>query len=193
MTPLRKGTWGVEGLNKKTAQVLYKEGLIPATSGWYTGRPVMVTRNDYTLGLMNGDIGILLPVTDLVPYETDFNKHENSDKLNKGGKSSKTPKTTLKVVFPMPDNTLKKVLPSRLSDVETVFAMTVHKSQGSEFDHVSLVIPDTLSPVMTRELIYTGITRARNCFTLAGPNLELMEECVFRRIHRASGLWEQFK
>ncbi|SLM29861.1 Exodeoxyribonuclease V, alpha subunit [Desulfamplus magnetovallimortis] len=165
LTPLRKGEWGVEGLNQRTALMLYKAGLISATDGWYPGRPVMVTRNDYSLGLMNGDIGILLPVDG---------------------------RNTLKVVFPIAGNVLKKVLPSRLNDVETVFAMTVHKSQGSEFDHTALVLPDSISPVMTRELVYTGITRAKSWFTLVGPKPGILGGAVMRRAHRASGLWEHF-
>jgi exodeoxyribonuclease V alpha subunit len=134
------------------------------------GRPVLITRNDYTLGLMNGDIGIALPL--------------GLDNPSKG--------RTLRVVFPMADGSLKKVLPSRLNDVETVYAMTVHKSQGSEFDHAVMVLPEATKPVLTRELAYTGITRARRRFTLAGPNLELLSESVQKRTHRASGLGELF-
>lgn len=166
LSPLRKGPWGVEGLNQKTAQILFNAGLISRQEGWYMGRPVLITRNDYTLGLMNGDIGIALPVAADPPAD---------------GK-------TLRVVFPMADGSLKKVLPSRLNDVETVYAMTVHKSQGSEFDHAAMVVPEAMKPVLTRELAYTGITRARHCFTLAGPKLELLSESVQKRTHRASGL-----
>ncbi|MGD9009002.1 MAG: exodeoxyribonuclease V subunit alpha, partial [Desulfobacteraceae bacterium] len=166
LSPLRKGPWGVEGLNKKTAQILFKAGLIRRQEGWYIGRPVLVTRNDYTLGLMNGDIGIALPV--------------KADSPSNG--------KTLRVVFPMADGSLKKVLPSRLNDVETVYAMTVHKSQGSEFEHAVMVLPEAMTPVLTRELAYTGITRARRCFTLAGPKPELLSESVQKRTHRASGL-----
>lgn len=166
LTPLRKGDWGVEGLNKITADILYKAGLIQATQGWYPGRPVLVTRNDYSLGLMNGDIGIVLDV---------------ADEQNSGNSG-------LRVVFPMADGSLKQVLPSRLGEVETVYAMTVHKSQGSEFDHTALVLPETMSPVLTRELVYTGITRARSWFTLAGPPGELLGEAVAQLTHRASGL-----
>ena len=119
---------------------------------------------------MNGDIGILLPVTD--------------------GKT--TGSNGLRVVFPMADGSLKKVLPSRLSNVETVFAMTVHKSQGSEFDHTALILPDTMNPVLTRELVYTGITRAKSWFTLASPRMDLFAETVKRRTHRASGLADLF-
>jgi exodeoxyribonuclease V alpha subunit len=165
LTPLRKGTWGVKGLNQKTADILFQKGLIRAREGWYPGRPVMVTRNDYNLGLMNGDTGIILPVTD-----------EGRNKI------------TLKAVFPMADGSLKKVLPSRLNHVETVYALTVHKSQGSEFHHTALVLPDRMIPVLTRELLYTAITRSRAWFTLVGKNDEILGETVKRRTYRASGL-----
>jgi exodeoxyribonuclease V alpha subunit len=170
LSPLRKGPWGVEGLNQKTAQILFNAGLISRQEGWYIGRPVLITRNDYTLGLMNGDIGIALPV--------------RVDNASNG--------KTLRVVFPMADGSLKKVLPSRLNDIETVYAMTVHKSQGSEFDHAAMVLPEAMKPVLTRELAYTGITRARRRFTLAGPKVELLSESVQKSIHRASRLGDLF-
>ncbi len=173
LSPVRKGDWGVEGLNYITARILYNAGLIRATRGWYPGRPVMVTRNDYSLGLMNGDIGIVLEV------RNDSQKHSEGGTL---------PEKAQRVVFPMADGSLKQVLPSRLGSVETVYAMTVHKSQGSEFDHTTLVMPDTMSPVLTRELIYTGITRARSFFTLAGTSSNLLAAAVKQRTHRASGL-----
>ncbi len=166
LAAVRKGDWGVDRLNRKTAEVLHGSGLISRTEGWYAGRPVLVTRNDYSLGLMNGDIGIVLAV-------------RGPD--DPGRKD-------LRVVFPMADGTLKKVLPSRLNPVETVYAMTVHKSQGSEFEHAVLVLPDSMSPVLTRELVYTGITRARRWFTLVSPRADMLPEAVHRRTHRASGL-----
>jgi len=165
---LRKGPWGVKGLNEKTAAILFKKGLIPAKTGWYPGRPVLVVRNDYNLGLMNGDIGIVLPATE----------------------DHSTNKKTLKAIFQVADGSLKQVRPSRLSDVETAYAMTVHKSQGSEFDHASLILPDAMNPVLTRELVYTGITRARKWFTLVGTDAGLMKMAIKRRTHRASGLAE---
>ncbi|HKJ98964.1 MAG TPA: exodeoxyribonuclease V subunit alpha, partial [Desulfotignum sp.] len=177
LSPVRKGDWGVEGLSQIAAQILYHAGLIRATRGWYPGRPVMVTRNDYRLGLMNGDIGIVLEV-------------DNTGRKDKGKESKNLPEKALRVVFPMAEGALKQVLPSRLEAVETVYAMTVHKSQGSEFDHTALVMPDTVSPVLTRELVYTGITRARSFFTLAGPSTALLAEAVKQRTHRASGLGE---
>jgi exodeoxyribonuclease V alpha subunit len=166
LSPLRKGPWGVHGLNEKTADILFRLGLINAREGWHPGRPVMITRNDYNLGLMNGDTGIVLPVND-------DNGHD---------------KSTLKAVFPMADGSLKKVMPSRLNHVETAYALTVHKSQGSEFDHTALVLPDHMTPVLTRELLYTAITRSRAWFTLVSPRHELLGEAVRRRTYRASGL-----
>ena len=171
LSALRKGNWGVERLNRKVADILFREDLIQATDGWYVGRPVMVTRNDYSLGLMNGDTGILLPV---------YSKTDAA-------------KNRLKVVFPLPDGSLKKVLPSRLNHVESVYAMTVHKAQGSEFDHTVLAFPDHMSPLLTRELVYTAITRSRNRFTLVGPQVDLMSAVVRHRVYRASGLGEMFE
>ncbi|MBM9535939.1 exodeoxyribonuclease V subunit alpha [Desulfobulbus alkaliphilus] len=173
LSPVRKGDWGVEGLNHITARILANAGLIRATQGWYPGRPVMVTRNDYSLGLMNGDIGIVFAVS-----KSGSENHAEGD----------LPATILRVVFPTADGSLKQVLPSRLGTVETVYAMTVHKSQGSEFDHTVLVMPETMSPLLTRELIYTGLTRSRSLFTLAGTSTDLLAAAVKQRTHRASGL-----
>ncbi len=173
LSPIRKGDWGVEGLNRTSARILYNAGLIRATQGWYPGRPIMVTRNDYSLGLMNGDIGIVLEMGN--DGQRDHGKRNFSEKV-------------LRVIFPMSDGSIKQVFPSRLGGVETVYAMTVHKSQGSEFDHTALVMPETMSPVLTRELIYTGITRARSFFTMAGTSTDILTAAVEQPTHRASGL-----
>ncbi len=165
LTPARRGIWGVEGLNRLTADILYRAGLIPVSDGWYAGRPVLMTTNDYTLGLMNGDIGLTLPV-----------EGEGGDY---GG---------LRVVFQSVSGELKKISPARLPEVETVYAMTVHKSQGSEFEHTVMALPEHDSPLLTRELIYTGITRAREKFTLIGCHPELLPAAVRRRTRRVSGL-----
>lgn len=164
---LRNGAWGVTGLNQSIASVLYARGLIPATSGWYAGRPVMVTRNNPVLRLTNGDIGVVLP------YPAGVG----------GGKA-------LRVAFPAEDGQgVRWFAPNRLDDVETVYALTVHKSQGSEFNHVALVLPETNSPVLTRELLYTGITRASHWFTLVNPGCaKRIETAVEQRIYRSSGL-----
>ncbi|RKP51970.1 exodeoxyribonuclease V subunit alpha [Pararobbsia silviterrae] len=168
---LRRGPWGVEGLNRRIETILEAEGLIDVTSEWYLGRPVLVTRNDYELGLMNGDIGMTLDLPDA------------------DGRSR------LRVAFAAGDGTdaIKWVLPSRLQSVETVFALTVHKSQGSEFTHAALVLPDAPSPVITRELVYTGITRARAFLTLASAGGQrIVRHALQAQVLRASGLSEGF-
>jgi exodeoxyribonuclease V alpha subunit len=155
---LREGPWGVQVFNRAIARAL---GC--ATEGWYAGRPVMVTRNDYNLKLMNGDIGLCLPTAN-----------------------------GLRVAFAQTDQAgqsgVRWVLPSRLDAVETVFAMTVHKSQGSEFDHVALVLPDRIAPVLTRELLYTGITRAKDRLTLVVPQAGVLRQAVAQKILRSGGL-----
>ena len=127
--------------------------------GWYAGRPVMVNRNDYNLKLMNGDVGLCLP-------------HANG----------------LRVAFPDGQGGIHWVLPSRLDAVQSVFAMTVHKSQGSEFDHVCLVLPDQPVAVLTRELLYTGITRAKTHLSLVVPRAEVLFKAVQAKVLRSGGL-----
>ncbi|MDX5976863.1 exodeoxyribonuclease V subunit alpha [Vreelandella alkaliphila] len=173
---LRKGPWGVEGLNLHIAKTLRSEKLLFGSDytlekGWYEGRPVLVTQNDYGLKLMNGDIGITLAVPD---------PRNPQQKL-------------LRVAFPSSsatsdaDNPIRWVLPSRLHAVETVFAMTVHKSQGSEFLHTALLLPPTINPILTRELVYTGITRARDWLTLVEAKRGVLNEAVVREVVRVSG------
>ncbi len=152
---VREGPLGVTQLNTQVEQAL---GL--GQNAWYAGRPVMVTRNDYALELMNGDIGLCLPGADGV----------------------------LRVAFPSVEGGVRWVMPSRLDSVETVFAMTVHKSQGSEFAHVLLVIPALESPVLTRELVYTGLTRAKKRLTLWAPQLGVLLNGCARRVLRSGGL-----
>lgn len=155
---LREGPWGVLALNRNIARALG----FPLDC-WYVGRPVMVTRNDYNLGLMNGDIGLCLPTA-----------------------------PGLRVAFATPGQSgttgVRWVLPSRLDAVETVFAMTVHKSQGSEFDQVALVLPDRMAPVLTRELLYTSITRAKTRLTLVVPQAGVLRQAVATQILRSGGL-----
>ncbi|MDX3905437.1 MAG: exodeoxyribonuclease V subunit alpha [Pigmentiphaga sp.] len=167
---VRKGEQGVEALNARIARALCSRGLIEQDHGWYEGRPVLVTRNDYGLGLMNGDIGIALRVPQAG-----------------GGMPSGT---ALRVAFLRSDGApgVRFALPSRLSAVETVYAMTVHKSQGSEFAHTALALPAKASPLLTRELVYTGVTRARTWFTLIEAQPGILEEAITRRVRRISGL-----
>ena len=170
---VRKGPWGVEGLNQRVTDALLRARLIDSDQQWYEGRPVLMTRNDYGLGLMNGDIGIALKL----PEQEGHGKQ------------------VLRVAFPRNDGQggVRFVLPSRLNDVETVYAMTVHKSQGSEFAHTALILPDALNPVLTKELIYTGITRAKDWFTLIESRAGVFEEAVKRRVKRLSGLMLELK
>lgn len=163
---LRRGNSGVEGLNLRIRDRLAREDLLPRPqagprsglragrqsgprpASWYAGRPVIVTRNDAQLRLANGDMGLTLPT-----------------RLPDGSNS-------LRVVFPAdPDDQrrFRWISPTRLPDAETAFALTVHKSQGSEFTQVAMVMPARPNPILTRELLYTAITRARRRFTLVSP------------------------
>ena len=158
---LREGPYGVAAINLLIESILQKKGLIKSNAGWYPGRPVLITVNDYNLGLFNGDIGIALPDPDA-----------DGD---------------LRVFFLSADGTLRKFHPFRLPEHETVYAMTVHKSQGSEFGKVVLVLPDRDSPVLTRELIYTGITRAKWGVEIWGTE-NVFCDAISRCIKRNSGL-----
>jgi len=158
---LREGPYGVSALNFLVEQILREENLITIEKRWYRGRPVLITRNDYSLGLYNGDIGIILP-----------DPAANND---------------LRAFFLSPDGSLRRFLPIRLPVHETAYAMTVHKSQGSEFDETLLLLPDRYIPIMTRELIYTGITRARKSVEVWGIEGVFLE-AISQRIERASGL-----
>ena len=158
---LREGPFSVEALNGAVAAILARAGRLRPGRPWYEGRPVMVTRNDYGLRLFNGDVGIAL-----------------ADPEADGA---------LRVFFPSPDGSMRKFEPYRLPEHETVFAMTVHKSQGTEFDHVLLVLPEGDARVLTRELLYTGLTRARKRVDLWAGEAALAA-ALSRRIERASGL-----
>lgn len=174
---VKEGPWGVNPLNSWITQILTKAGLVTDTQSlWYEGRPVLVTQNDYNLRLMNGDIGIALkrPV-----MQSDV----NNDVINKGEYID-----ALRVVFPTPEGGIRWVMPSRLQAIETVFAMTVHKSQGSEFTHTALVLPDQPNPVLTQELIYTGITRSREKFSLIYSRESVLRQALTSRVKRLSGL-----
>jgi len=158
---VREGAWGVAGLNQAIVSALRAQGVIAAEGEWYAGRPVMVMRNDATLGVFNGDIGVALP--------------------------SAAPGSPLRVYF-LQGNDLRAVSVARLAHVETAFAMTVHKSQGSEFEHTALVLSAQAGGVLGRELVYTGITRARAHFTLMAERSGLLAAAIASPTRRASGL-----
>ncbi|MCW8908111.1 MAG: exodeoxyribonuclease V subunit alpha [Sedimenticola sp.] len=155
---LRGGVFGVEQMNRAITQRLQREGLVPTAQPWFTGQPLLITRNDHGLRLYNGDIGILLP--------------------DESGRAQ--------VCFPTADG-YRRVSPSRLPAHETAFAMTVHKSQGSEFDQVLLMMPESDAPLLSRELVYTALTRARQAFLLFDRN-RLLGNAIRRRTRRHSGL-----
>jgi exodeoxyribonuclease V alpha subunit len=159
----RAGPTGVEGLNLAIEAELRHRGLIRSRQLWYPGRPVMVSCNDYGLRLFNGDLGITL-----------------ADPEDNG---------RLRVYFQATDGALRSFPPGRLPAHETVYAMTVHKSQGSEFDHMLLVLSPEASSLTTRTLLYTAITRARQCVELwAHP--DVLAQSVTRHPKRSSGLQE---
>lgn len=167
---LRRGPWGVERLNQQVMAKLLHPGLIEADHGWYEGWSVLVTRNDYSLRLTNGDIGIALRLP----------KHNDDGSL----------RFTLCMAFPRDDGSggMRFVLPGRLVEVDTMSATTVYGSQGSEFTHTTLVLPNALNPVLTKELIYTSTTRARDWLSLVESLLGVFEEAVRHKVCRLSGL-----
>ena len=164
---VREGDWGVRGLNRAVEQALAAEGLLNPRGEWYAGRPVIVTRNDPALGVFNGDIGIALPAA--------------------GTGTGTGTGTSLRVYF-LDGGQLRSVAASRLAHVETAFAMTVHKSQGSEFEHTALALSAHAGSVLTRELAYTAITRARKAFTLVAERSGLLAQAVKQPTRRESGL-----
>ncbi|MHC9540939.1 MAG: exodeoxyribonuclease V subunit alpha [Vulcanimicrobiota bacterium] len=164
LSPLRKGPFGVVSLNGIIEEILWEEQLIPKGARYYPGKPLIVMKNDYALHLYNGDAGVI-------------GRDEKKD---------------LRAYFPRGDDGpaiggYRGILPGRLPEHETVYAMTVHKSQGSEFDEVLLILPPEGSPVLTRELLYTAITRARKRVEIWGGE-EVLRKCVTESIERVSGM-----
>ena len=161
----KSGYWGVTQLNALIESELHKQGLIDNTKDFYIGRPVMLSKNDHQLKLFNGDVGIVMPDPDNAALT--------------------------KVWFVTPEGDLRGLLPSRLPSLETLYAMTIHKSQGSEFESVYLCLPpitaNNQGRGLNRELIYTGLTRAKKQFMLFAEakalSVSLGQQCV-----RGSGL-----
>lgn len=161
---------GVNAINRRLSetfsQIMGSPLVCESPTHWFPGRPVMVLQNDYGSRLFNGDIGIALP-----------------------GEGEEG----LKVYFPAEDGcTFRALPPGRLPAHDTAFAMTVHKSQGSEFQRIALILPSTPSRVITRELLYTGVTRARCEILLVAPE-SILAEGVRRRTLRRSGLSQRLR
>ncbi|WP_017938913.1 exodeoxyribonuclease V subunit alpha [Zestomonas thermotolerans] len=153
----REGPFGVAGLNEGLETRFKRRLRREARDNWYPGRALMVRQNDYALGLFNGDIGLCLPTAE-----------------------------GLRVFFEG-ENGFRAFAPARLPSHDSAFAMTVHKSQGSEFAEVLLVLPEAPSPLLTRSLLYTGITRAKRKVELWAL-AERLADCVRTRAERAAGL-----
>ncbi|MEC8859240.1 MAG: exodeoxyribonuclease V subunit alpha [Pseudomonadota bacterium] len=176
LAAVRRSEFGTIALNQRIESILrstdmdsdvarYNTPALSSETLWYRGRAIMLTRNDYNLKLMNGDIGIVLPCPDAEG------------------------RLRLRVAFPGKDGeAVRWVSPTRLQSVETAFAMTVHKSQGSEFAHTALVLPGHDVPILTRELIYTAVTRASRQFTLIQTDPDILARAVRRRVTRQDGL-----
>jgi exodeoxyribonuclease V alpha subunit len=162
----RHGKNSIADINHLVEQTLVAQKLISVSGLWYVGRPVMVTQNNPALQLYNGDIGLCLSDND------------------QNGK--------LMVFFQRADGSVKKYLPARVPHCETVFAMTIHKSQGSEFEEVLIALPDAVNPVLTKELLYTAITRARKIVKLVADEAVFVAT-VGRRVERITGLADKFK
>ncbi len=171
----RKGPRGVAGLDQALSKVIREQlgktwrdvyaGDLPAELGSWLGQPVLVTENSYEVGLMNGDIGMVLP--------TGQNRR-------------------LQAVFrdTRPGLPAVRSVPlARLPPHQGALVLTVHKSQGSQFPHVALVLADRDSPIQTRELVYTGITRAQSRLSWLG-SAEVLDRALKTRVQRASGLAE---
>lgn len=162
---LRAGPTGVENLNRRIEAVLRAEGLVSGTREARHGLPILITRNDHPLRLYNGDTGIFL----VDPTD---------------GSSM--------AWFTGEDGGLRRIAPARLPEHEPAFAMTIHKSQGSEFYNVLLVLPDRESPVLARELVYTGLTRARHGIEIWFQE-PVLRASIVRRLQRGSGLRDRFR
>lgn len=159
LTALREGPFGVAGVNAAIEQALRRRGLIRGQAAHYPGQPLLIDHNDYALGLFNGDLGLLSPDSTGV----------------------------LRAWFAAADGAPRALAPSRLPAHAPAYALTVHKSQGSEFTHVLLILPPQPSPLLTRELIYTALTRAREGVAVWGSEATLAA-AIGRRLERDSGL-----
>lgn len=162
----RQGPNSVSDINYQVEQRLSQQNLIQLTDKWYSGRPVLITQNNPTLHLYNGDIGICLP-----------------DPLQPG---------KLSVFFEHADGTIKKLSPARITHCETVYAMTIHKSQGSEFEEVLVILPEAMNPILTKELLYTAVTRAKKTVKLKA-HWDIFSTTIQQKVQRVTGLMQKLQ
>ncbi|SES77430.1 exodeoxyribonuclease V subunit alpha [Thorsellia anophelis] len=166
LASIHSGLFGTDSLNENLILRLQEAKLITRSRDkHFIGRPILITRNDASLKLFNGDIGVTL--RDLESGQ-------------------------MRVYFLSPTGQLQSVVPSRLPEHETAFVMTVHKSQGSEFEHTLIVLPDVPNPVLTKELIYTAVTRARTQLTLYS-SMQILQGTIRQLTPRTSGLIDQIQ
>ncbi len=163
LTATRVGPFGAEAMNRRVFEQLADRLGLDRARTWYHGRPVIVLRNDYRAGLFNGDTGVCLADSE----------------------------EQLRVWFRTEDG-LQMLLPSAVPAHESAYAMTVHKSQGSEFERVWLLLPPADNPVLSRELLYTGITRARAQVRLLGAEA-VLRGSLTRVTRRDSGLAQRLR
>lgn len=159
----RSGNYGVVALNELIESELRRQGLLPASGDMDDGRPILISANNYQLDLFNGDIGLVL-----------------------GGAYGP------RAHFLGADGKIRSFSPGRLGKHESVYAMSVHKSQGSEFKKVAIVLPETMSSLMTREIIYTAVTRAKESVEIHGSAQLLARTIEEKRVRRSglrSALW----
>ena len=162
---VREGPQGLKAVNKKIEMILVEKGLIDNKIEFYNNRPIIVTRNYPELKLFNGDVGMIRP-----------------DSTG-----------SLKAWFEDSDKNLRAVLPGYITSAETVFAMTIHKSQGSEYAKVLVMLPSSADqPLLTRELLYTAITRAKEAVLLQAGK-EVILYTANRSVQRASGIMDRFR
>ncbi|MBF0242725.1 MAG: exodeoxyribonuclease V subunit alpha [Desulfamplus sp.] len=166
LTPIRKGQGGVESINRYIDTILSRDvyGIRGKAGNFYNSLPIIVKKNDYSMSLYNGDIGIFL---------------QEKDGLR---------------VFFQGQKGFRKFMPGRLPEHEIAYSLTVHKSQGSEFDRVLLVIPESKSPVLTREMLYTAITRAKKEVTIlasTGSIARMIENPIRRYSGLSEALWDR--
>lgn len=164
---VRSGRYGVEHYNKLISSYLEREGCLNPSNSFYENQPIMITRNSKEHNLFNGDVGLIRKDADTDRLMAYFEDGDNE----KGYRAIST---------------------SYLSEFTTVFAMTIHKSQGSEFNQVGIVLPDDENtPLLTRELIYTAITRAKQRAIVFSSN-EVLKAGVGKLVERASGITNRF-
>jgi exodeoxyribonuclease V alpha subunit len=160
---VRESEEGVYAMNKRIENILRSKGLIETTNEFYHNRPIIVTSNNYHLGLFNGDVGII--------------RNDGTQTL---------------AWFEDSEVGVKSVLPGFITSFETVYAMTIHKSQGSEYNQVLVVLPKAgQNAILTRELFYTGVTRAKTKVIIQASK-EISEKTALERVQRVSGICNRF-